>query len=296
LAQESSPCGSLPLFASWPARANCRPPPCEGMPYTVGGQLFLDCLILSSDFCTCGVFVTLILKLQQSKSAVGLSLQSLCTIVSARTLHLVSHGISLHYVPVVLPWIIFPCLDVVNACLGFALLGAFMTLFYSTYEKEKDNFGIHFFQKFNLLPRSGPLSEGPLPASLFLYTGIAVMALIWYFLRKSPHSFGVSYFCCFYEVMGAVALIPQLWMFHKDKRVSPLLANFVVLTAVNRLCTLSFWVVYPWVNYWRYPDNRGIQMMSETLNILILSDFLFYWVRAKIRGDKEIIIGDEIGV
>ena len=42
----------------------------------------------------------------------------------------------------------------------------------------------------------------------------------------------------------------------------------------------------------RYPDNRGIQMASEMLNLLILSDFLFYWVRSKVRGEKDIIIGD----
>lgn len=258
--------------------------------------LFLDGCIFCSDICTCGTFVTIFLQLRNSKSAAGLSLQTLVTIVSARTLHLVSHGISLHYTPTVLPWIIFPVLDTVNACLGAALLVSFYMFFYSTYEKEKDNFGIQIFRKYNLLPKTGPFSDGPAVAGIFLYSVIAVMALAWYFVRRAPHSFAVSYFCCFYEVMGAVALIPQLWMFHQDKRVSPLLANFVVLTAVNRLCTLTFWVCYPWLNYWRYPDNRGIQMLSETLNILILSDFLFYWVRAKLRGDKEIVLGDDVNV
>lgn len=129
-------------------------------------------------------------------------------------------------------------------------------------------------------------------AAGFLYCCITVLALLWYCIRRSHHSFLVSYFCCFYEVMGAFALIPQLWMFQKDKRVSPPLANFVVLTAFNRLCTLLFWISYPRVYYWRYPDNRGIQMASETINILILSDFLYYWVRSKMRGDKEVVIGD----
>lgn len=250
----------------------------------------LDCAILGSDFCTCGTFVNLSFQLVKTNTAKGLSLQTLFTVVSARTLHLISHLISLHYIPTVLPWILFPLLDVVNACFGATLLFCFYCKFYNSYEKDKDNFGIHLFQKLN------PNLEGPFIASLFLYFVIALMALGWHFVRRAPHTFSVSYFCCVYESMGAVALIPQLWMFHKDKRVSPLLANFVVLTAVNRLCTLSFWIFYPMVNYWRYPDNRGIQMLSETLNILILSDFLFYWVRAKWRGDKEIIIGFELDV
>lgn len=255
------------------------------------GQVFLDSLIFLSDVCLCGTLITICLKLWTSKSAVGLSLQTLFTVVGARTLHLVSHLISLHYVPAILPWLIYPTLDILNACLGAAMLGSFCFVFYSTYEKEKDNFGIHIFKRFDLLPKSGIWSEGPLVAASFLYFVIAIMALVWYRFRRAPHTFAVSYFCCFYEVMGAVALIPQLWMFHKDKRVSPLLANFVVLTAVNRLCTLSFWVFYPWVYYYRSPDNRGIQMMSEVLNLLILSDFLFYWARSKLRGDREVVIG-----
>merc|ERR1719161_23425 len=121
-------------------------------------------------------------------------------------------------------------------------------------------------------------------------------AILWYNIRRSSHGFYMSFFFCFYEVMSGVALIPQLWMFHQDKRVSPPLANFVVLTALNRLCTLSFWVCYPMINLWRYPDNRGIQMASESLNLLILSDFLFYWVKAKLRGESEVVIGDSLDV
>merc|ERR1740129_1747488 len=165
--------------------------------------------------------------------------------------------------------------------------------YYDSYEKEKDDFGIQAIEKLGVLPKKGlPLFQRNVVAMSFLYTVVAVMALLWYFVRRSHHSFALSYFCCFYEAMSAVALIPQLWMFHQDKRVQPLLANFVVLTAMSRLCTLGFWIAYPWVYHWSYPDNRGIQMASETLNILILSDFLYYWVRAKLRGESEVTIGD----
>merc|ERR1712107_366163 len=175
---------------------------------------------------------------------------------------------------------------------GIALLTTFVLHYFHTYEREKDNFGIHIFQRLDLLPKAGPLRDSPAVAASFLYGSVSVLALLWYCVRRSHHTFAISYFCCFYEVLGAVALIPQLWMFNKDKRVSPPLANFVVLTAFNRLCTLMFWICYPRVYYWRYPDNRGIQMASETLNLLILSDFLFYWARSKMRGESEVILGD----
>mmetsp|Transcript_7616 Transcript_7616/g.8528 ORF Transcript_7616/g.8528 Transcript_7616/m.8528 type:complete len:115 (+) Transcript_7616:84-428(+) len=104
-----------------------------------------------------------------------------------------------------------------------------------SYEKEKDTFGIHAFERLELIAKNSPLKTNPFLAASFLYAVVAVLAMLWYFVRKSQRSFLVSYFCCYYEAMGAVALIPQLWMFHQDKRVSPLLANFVVLTAMHRL-------------------------------------------------------------
>lgn len=255
------------------------------------GQLFLDGLIFSSDLCTCGTFVSLAMMLRKEKSAAGLSLQTLTTIVGARTLHFVSHFIGLHFIPAVMPWIIFPTLDVINALAGATLLFCFFAVYYKTYERNKDNFGIQLFVKLKLLPETGPLRESPAVAAVFLYGVITALAFIWYYFRRSVHnSFWMSYFCCFYEVMGAVALLPQLWMFHSTNKVSSLLANLVVLTAFNRLCTLLFWISYPRVYLYRYPDNRGIQMASECLNLLILSDFLFYWARSKWRGEKEVIL------
>jgi len=256
------------------------------------GRLWLDGLIMTSDACTFGTFASLALNLKKKKSAAGLSLQTLVTIVGARVLHLLSHVLGLHYVPTVAPFFCYLSFDLVNATAGVFLLLILATEYYHTYEREKDNFGIQVFEKLSLLPKSGPLRTSPFLAAGFMYSVVAILAFVWYAVRKSNRSFFISYFCCYYEVMGAVALIPQLMMFQKDKRVSPLLANLVVLTAAHRLCTLMFWITYPKVYVSRYPDNRGIQMASESLNLLILSDFLFYWARSKVRGDTEIVLGD----
>lgn len=257
-----------------------------------GGQLFLDGLILGSDFCTCGTFVSLAWKIVKTKSAAGISFQTLATIVGARTLHLLSHLLKLHYIPAVMPWILYPAMDVFNAFAGIGLMLTFVLYYYHTYEREKDDFGLSIVHRFSAGSKQGNERGNPYAACSFLYACIGVLALVWYAVRRSNHSFAISYFCCYYEVMGAVALIPQLMMFQKDKRVTPPMANFVVLTACNRLCTLFFWICYPRVYTWRYPDNRGIQMGSECVNLLILSDFLYYWVKAKMRGDTEVIIGD----
>lgn len=258
------------------------------------GELFLDGLIHCSDLCICGTFITVFLKLRQSRSAAGLSLQTLATVVGARCLHLISHHIGLHYTPAVLPWQLFTAIDIVNALAGVVVLASFLTIYYPSYEKAKDNFGIHVFEKLGILDKTSSLRESPALAATVLYSGVATLAFGWYFIRRSHHSFWISYFCCFYEALGAVALIPQLWMFHQDKKVSNLLANFVVLTALNRFFTLMFWIFYPKIYFWRYPDNRGIQMVSEILNLAILSDFLYYWARSKIRGEKEVVLDLEV--
>ena len=54
------------------------------------GELWLDLLIHFSDLCIGGTFVVVFLRLRKSRSAAGLSLQTLATVVGARVLHLIS--------------------------------------------------------------------------------------------------------------------------------------------------------------------------------------------------------------
>jgi len=264
------------------------------------GHIFLDLLIASSDVATIGSFIAIFLKLQKTGSAVGVSLLTLLALVSARTLHIASHGLGLHYIPTQLPWVLYPFLDACNCCAGVVCFGAFLFQHYHTYEREKDSFGMRFLEKTRILPQEAIVDKQGrrtfAAAAASLYILVTIGAFGWYAVRKSQLTFLLTYFCCFYEVMSAIALVPQLWMFQQDKRVSPPLANFVVLTAVNRMCTLCFWALYPMVNFWRYPDNRTTQMVVEFLNLLILGDFLYYWVRAKMRGESDVIIGDDLDV
>ncbi|CAK0908054.1 unnamed protein product [Prorocentrum cordatum] len=156
--------------------------------------------------------------------------------------------------------------------------------------------GIQIYDKLGLLPKANKQEPGSyrrnFVAMSFLYVVITAMALVWYCIRRSPSTFAVSYYCCFYEVMSAMALIPQLWMFHQDTRVQPLLANFVVLTAMSRVFVLSFWVAYPWVYYWSNPDNRGIQMASEDVNVDSLTKTLEQLVTKLSGGPTNTAIGN----
>lgn len=254
------------------------------------GHGFLDGCIVCSDLATAGTFGSVLLQLQSSRSAEGISLQTLLAVVSARVLHLGSQCFGIHYRPVLLPGAFFAGMDVANAAAGVGCVVLFAK-HWSSYQVDSDNFGIVLFDRLGLVPKSGPLSNRAVLAAVFLYAVILVLALLWSCVRQSTGSWLMSYYCCVYEAICTVALLPQLWMFHKDKWVNQLLGTFVVMVALNRLCTLTFWLTYTWVNPYSAPANRYIQICIELLNLAVLGDFLYYFVRAKLRGEKRIKIG-----
>ena len=246
---------------------------------------FLDIAILLSDMSILASFVALYLQVKNRKSAMGVSLQTVGAVSAARGLHLLSHPLGLHFVPDTLPFALSVLMDYANAIFGGFVLLYIIRNHLATYESEKDSFSQNFLirlgfdRKIVYKMRYG-----------FVYLIAAVVAIIWYFIRRSNQSFFTSYFCCYYEALCAVALLPQLWMFQQDRVVSPQLANFVALTAANRFFTLIFWFSYPYVYWNRYPDNRGVQMTSEVLNLIILSDFLYYFIRARMKGQQIVVI------
>jgi hypothetical protein len=247
--------------------------------------VFCDLAILFSDLSILGSFVALYYQVTSRKSAVGVSLQTVGAVAVARTIHLISHPLDIHFLPDTLPFAIFVLMDYLNAFLGCYVLWVIIRDYWDTYEAEKDNFSQSFLLKVGMSPEIVKKFK-----YAFIYIIAGVCGFVWYLFRRSSLTFLVSYFCCYYEALCAIALLPQLWMFQQDRVVSPQLANFVALTAANRLFTLIFWVSYPYVFWNRYPDNRGVQMVSEILNLLILSDFLYYFIQAKIRGQKVVII------
>jgi hypothetical protein len=246
---------------------------------------FLDLSILLSDLSILGSFVALYLQVKSRKSALGLSLQTVGAVAMARVLHLLSHPLGIHFRPDTLPFIVYWLLDYANAAAGVFVLYFITSQYVNTYESEKDNFSQNFWLKLGI-------DKGTVQKLrwVFLYLIAGIFGFIWHLVRRSHHTFLVSYFCCYYEALCALALLPQLWMFQQDRVVSPQLANFVALTACNRLFTLIFWISYPYVFWNRYPDNRGVQMASEILNLLILSDFLYYFVKARLRGQQVVVI------
>lgn len=247
--------------------------------------LVLDLSILGADIAILASFIALFMQVRHRKSAAGVSLQTVGALAAARVIHLFSHPLNVHFRPDAFEDGLYTFLDIVNAGFSCYVLFYIFKDHIGSYETEKDNFSQNFFLKAGL--------DKQLVHKLryaFVYILAAIFGLVWYMVRRSPQPFHVSYFCCYYEALLAIALLPQLWMFQQDRVVSPQLANFVALLAVSRLCTLVFWVSYPYVYWNRYPDNRGVQMASEILNLAILSDFLYYFIKARMQGQNVIVI------
>eukprot|EP00397_Hematodinium_sp_SG-2012_P029774 GEMP01031483.1.p1 GENE.GEMP01031483.1~~GEMP01031483.1.p1 ORF type:complete len:255 (+),score=35.39 GEMP01031483.1:90-854(+) len=253
----------------------------------MSGRLLLDVLILGSDVSLTCSLVSVLNQLKTTKTARSMSLLTLSAIVLSRCVHGLSHLFGLHFDSSELPMLTYLLTDVINAVLGIYIVYFFMKYFRTTYEQENDDFGAMLLRLWG---------KDSIPARWILFYGSTVVtALLWQYVRRSNHSSMVTaFFCSYNEVIGAFALLPQLWMFHRDKVVSECLGNFIVYTALHRVCTLLFWASFPIVYRHTYLDNRIVQMSSEVLNILILSDFMYYYIRAKMRGEKNISIGDSV--
>eukprot|EP01067_Filipodium_phascolosomae_P006691 Filipodium_phascolosomae@DN4997_c0_g1_i1.p1 len=232
-------------------------------------------------------YSSILLKLNRQQSASGLSMQSLlaCAFSEFNNL-LIQIYLSIKHRQFV-SWAFFVC-DVSTTALSiycFCLI-LMRTKYWRTYQKDKDIFGDSFSRLFK--------REGSLIARwLFLYVVAAAIAIPVYFVRRTSYPMIFSYYECFDDLVLALALVPQLVMFYTDSppRVSALLANFVMFLTVARICAFSYWATFAlfYPNRRSYP-SRGLHMFTEALNILILADFIYYYIKARLNGEKDVLL------
>jgi hypothetical protein len=206
----------------------------------------------------------------------------------------------LHYSAQELPPSLFLGLDCITTAAALTALLSFI-LKIGTYEYHKDTFGIHLFERFQNFDKFGKPARGPchtgVVSALVLYSFVAVMSVAWHHVRflavqQSLFANPCEYYLSFYEMLAALCLLPQVWMFHLDKRVPSVLANFVLFFALHKLLVLVFWAAYPFLKG-DYPTNRTIQMAFVAMSLLIQADFLYYWTRSAMRGYLDVVL-DEI--
>ena len=93
-------------------------------------------------------------------------------------------------------------------------------------------------------------------------------------------------------MLDALAVLPQFWQFHREAaasgekrvRVSPVLAAWLAGLGASRLLSFLSGVfnvldMLPWVD-----TVEVFYSFSAGLNLLLLSEYLFYYVKSRCRG------------
>eukprot|EP00386_Alphamonas_edax_P006332 GDKI01020531.1.p1 GENE.GDKI01020531.1~~GDKI01020531.1.p1 ORF type:complete len:282 (+),score=60.48 GDKI01020531.1:174-1019(+) len=231
----------------------------------------------------CG-YAAVLLKLRADKSALGLSQQTLLALFLSELNNVVLQVyLSAKYrFPLGLS---FYFCDLITTLASLACFMYVRHRFANSYEKDRDTFGLRFLSPF----------LGTAAANKFywvvLYLIAFAVALPLYVFRRSPLGFFWSMYECFDDALLAVALIPQLFMFYnkRPRKVSSLMGRFVVCLFFARCFALTYWVTYPLFKSGDIP-SRGLHMATEILNILILADFCYYYLKAKMAGQGDIAL------
>eukprot|EP00392_Amoebophrya_sp_AT5.2_P009178 g9206.t1 len=221
----------------------------------------------------------------KTRGAKGVSIQSFVAFAVGRTLHTSSHLIGVHYNPTSLPYALYLSVDFANVLLG---LLASLQLYLRSQPGDFDADVTGWFLLKKLVPRRFEnalwVKHGGLPfASLFL-------AFLWSLFRydEEAQTRGpVMFFacaCC--EICQLMAVLPQLHILHVQRRIPALLGDFLMLQGVGKLCLLGFWVLFPALHGWT-PSNWLVATCTEFFNIMILLDFMVFYLRDRGRIDVE---------
>lgn len=255
-----------------------------------------DVLILCSDLFTIASFAILGYRVHKERTIRGISLQSLAALVLCRVIHALSHILGMHHQSESFA-VIYMIFDISASVVAVGTAHLCLKTYKGSYQADLDDFGLIALEYLHdkgfkkIIP-----SQPRLYANYWsiLYSVCACIGFCWFLIRRSHANWLFSFGICWYEVLTALAILPQMWMFRKGRSVPTALAHYVVLSVLARAVLLLFWMYYPRAHNWRYPDNRGVQMAAEALNILILSDFLYCYVKSYRGGFQSGMLPVEI--
>ncbi|EPR62096.1 hypothetical protein TGME49_224800 [Toxoplasma gondii ME49] len=271
----------------------------QGVPFLYHLSFLHDLLNYATALLWLLAYVALMLKVQRERNAYGLSFQSLFALVwvEVSNVLLILCLLVYHNKPIHAEFFIVDCSSALISLAAFVYINRY---FSSTYESQRDNFGKRFCRmlcgKFCVEKFSW----------LFLYFVAFVISCPMFLLRRSKYAAPLSviasngslrlialtflsFWECFNDSVLALALVPQLFMFYnkRPRKVTNLLGTFVALLFFARICAFLYWLTFTWFHT-SEPTGRGIHLLTEALNILILLDFLYHYIRAKLAGERDI--------
>ncbi|EEA06982.1 uncharacterized protein CMU_033670 [Cryptosporidium muris RN66] len=121
---------------------------------------------------------------------------------------------------------------------------------------------------------------------LVLYIFAIPLSMLFLAFRSRRRLGFVTSLLAYDDAVRALALVPQLYMFHikNPRKVSEHLALFVIFEFILKLLALFYWVSMP---LFRTPhESRGYNIVVQLVNIGILLDFAYHYLRARLNGEK----------
>jgi len=214
-------------------------------------------------------FGILIVKMYTSKKASGVSaktLQLYCIVFAFRLSSIVRHEGYLPYDKSG-DWLY----HFIEFCGFFFAAGALygcLKQFESTYQRDVDKFG-----EMNV-----PTGYG----AVYLAVPVLILAILIHPNLNTDFLSDVAWTYSMY--LESVALIPQLYMFQKQKSgiVELLTAHFVAALGFGRILEFAFWVY----SYHELSGSSGsslpgyIALFAQILQMLLMLDFFWYYIKA----------------
>ncbi|KAF8821828.1 hypothetical protein IE077_001500 [Cardiosporidium cionae] len=224
-------------------------------------------------------YVALYQKLYQEKSAAGISLQSLIAFCFVELSEVFLLFINSKYIRFSFGY----CISVCSAAFvsSAALIHTYRN-FISSYDWKKDGFG----RRFSTLVFPAFLKRF---YWLFLYLLAFALSIPFTVYRRADIPIVLSFLECFNDSIIAIALLPQLHMFYSSnhRAIKGLLGRFVICLLLARIFSFVYWLLYPSF-YSIFPTGRGIHLLTDSLNVLILADFTYYFIKAKLQRMEDI--------
>merc|ERR1719310_1881456 len=211
----------------------------------------------------CFGYTCLRLKIAQQRSVAGISAQTLILQAASCALRLSSTTWLQGYIPVDATgdWL-YQAVDVLSLVILLNILYCIFKTYRSTYQEEHDNIKVE-------------------------YVGLScfVLAVLVHPDLNNRPVFDTLWTTALY--IDVVAMAPQLVLISKIRgEIEALTAHFVSATALSRLTSLIFW-------YHGFAELAPLDgsfnlagwaiIAAHVLQVLLLGDFLFYYVRALVK-------------
>ncbi|KAH8739234.1 protein with signal peptide and 6 transmembrane domains [Cryptosporidium ryanae] len=246
-------------------------------------------------------------KVYNDRSALGISLQTLCALCFSEFCGALLNIWFSIYTGIMLDWSFQ--IDILSTVLSVLCLYTVWSRFSNTIEDQYDTFGLNILVRVLMLFGSNSIDKeaikngeragkvrptgliGSFSSSLYwlvLYI-LAIPLSIIFLMFRTRRRFGIiTSLLAYDDAIRALALLPQLYMFHikSPRKVSEHLALFMMFEFSLKILALVYWLSMP---LFRMPhESRNYNIVVQLFNIGILLDFAYHYFRAKLSGEKSI--------